>query len=166
MHAHVRSAAVLASMMLALNCSPSNAAGDAPAADAPAPATAKITVQVLGRVRNPGDVVLDSGARLSDALTAAGAFAIETLVARVGGPLVPDTECTPGGERLRYVYLARTSETSRNTAYAIDFAALLKHDPRYDMLLRPNDRIFVPDCRPWSRIILPPPTFPRPFAGS
>ena len=166
MHARVRSAAILAGTMLALNCMPALAAGDAPAADSPAPATSKITVQVLGRVKNPGYVVLDSGARLSDALTAAGAFAIEALVARVGGTPVPDTECTPGGERLRYVYLARTNDTSPNKAYVIDFGALLKHDPRYDMLLRPNDKIFVPECRPWSRIILPPPTFPHPFAAS
>jgi protein involved in polysaccharide export with SLBB domain len=166
MHAHVRSAAVLASMMLALNCSPANAAGDTPAADAPAPANAKITVQVLGRVKHPGNVVLDSGARLSDALTAAGAFAIEPLVARVGGPLVPDTECTPGGAQLRYVFLSRTVDSSRHTAYMIDYAAVLKHDLRYDMLMRPDDKILVPECRTRSGIILPPPTFPRPFAGS
>ena len=166
MNAHVRSGAVLASMMLALTCSPASAAGDAPAAGASPLAAPKVTVQVLGRVKNPGDVVLDAGARLSDALTAAGAFAIETLVARVGGPLVPDTECTPGGAQLRFVYLARTNETSQRTTYAIDYAAVLKHDLRYDMLMRPNDKVFVPDCRPWSRIILPPPTFPRPFAGS
>jgi protein involved in polysaccharide export with SLBB domain len=153
-------------MMLGLNATPASAGGDAPVAGTPVPATSTITVQVVGRVKNPGDVVLDSGARLSDALAAAGAFAIERLVARAGGTPVPDTECTPGGEQLRYVYLARTNDTAPNKAYAIDFAALLKHDPRYDMLLRPNDKIFVPDCRPWSRIMLPPPTFPRPFAGS
>jgi protein involved in polysaccharide export with SLBB domain len=153
-------------MMVALNAAPASAYADAPVADTPAPATSKITVHVIGRVKNPGDVVLDSGARVSDALTAAGAFAIERLIARVGGTPIPDTECTPGAEQLRYVYLARTNDTSANKAYAIEFAAVLKHDPRYDMLLRPNDKIFVPDCRPWSRIILPPPTFPRPFAGS
>jgi protein involved in polysaccharide export with SLBB domain len=157
---------MLAGMMLALYAAPVSAAGDAPVAETPAPATSKITVQVVGRVRTPGDVVLDSGARLSDALTAAGAFAIERLVARVGGTPIPDTECTPGGEQLRYVYLARTNDTSPNKAYVIDFRALLKHDPRYDMLLRPNDKIFVPECRPWSRIILRPPTFPHPFAAS
>ena len=126
----------------------------------------KFTVQVQGRVKSPGSIELDSGARLSDALTAAGAFAIERLIARVGGTPIPDTECTPGGSALRYVYLTRTVGSSHNTSYAIDFAALLKHDPRYDMLLQPNDKIFVPECRPWSRLILPPPTFPTPFAAS
>ena len=165
MHAHVRSAAVLASMMLALNCSRATAA-DAPAADAPQAAAVKVTVQVLGRVKNPGDVVLDSGARLSDALAAAGAFALEALVARVGGPLVLDTECTPGGARLRYVFLSRTADTARQTSYMIDVAAVLKHDQRYDLLMRPNDKILVPECRPTSGFIRTPPTFPQPFVGS
>ena len=165
MHAHIRPIAVLASVMLALNCTPASA-DDATPAVAPPPATASFTVQVLGRVKKPGEIVLDSGARLSDALTAAGAFAIEALVARVGGPLVLDTECTPGGARLRYVFLMRTVDSSRHTAYMIDYWAVLKHDLRYDMLMRPDDKIVVPECRPASGFIRTPPTFPNPFAGS
>ena len=166
MHARVRSAAVLASMMLALNCAPARAGGDAPAADTPAPAAAKVTVQVLGRVKSPGTIVLDSGARLSDALTAAGAFAIEPLVARVGGTPVPDAECTIGGSGLRYVFLTRTVDSSHQRSYAIDVWAVRQHDARYDMLMNPNDKIIVPECRRWSRTILTPPTFPRQLAGS
>jgi protein involved in polysaccharide export with SLBB domain len=166
MYAHVRSAAILASMMLALNCAPANATGDAPAAEASAPATSKITVQVLGRVKKPGDVVLDSGARLSDALAAAGAFAIEALVARVGGPLVPDTECSAGSTRFPYVFLSRTGDSSRHTGFMIDVAAVLRHDQRYDVLMLPNDKILVPECRPRAGFIRTPPTFPTPFAGS
>jgi protein involved in polysaccharide export with SLBB domain len=127
---------------------PARADGDRTAETVPAPA-AKLTVQVLGRVKKPGEVVLDAGARLSDALTAAGAFVLERLIARVGGTPIVDPECTPGGPQLRYVYIMRTSATdsSKTTGYAVDLARMVQHDVRFDMLLSPNDKIFVPECR-------------------
>jgi hypothetical protein len=45
----------------------------APSLPATAPAAEKIRVQILGRVKTPGDLVLDDGARLSDALRVPGA---------------------------------------------------------------------------------------------
>ena len=159
MHARIRSAALLASMLLALNCVSASAAGDGTPADAPA--TAKISVQVLGRVKSPGTVVLDSGARLSDALAAAGAFAIEPLIARIGGTPIVDTECTPGGPANRYVFLARSVDASHTPVYFIEIAAVRKHDARYDMLMQPNDKIFVPECHWLTR-----PHFPIPQIDS
>jgi competence protein ComEA len=47
-------------------------AGAAVATPGPAPASASVTVDVAGRVRRPGIAVLDAGARVVDALKAAG----------------------------------------------------------------------------------------------
>ncbi len=133
--------------------------------DAPAPApavtaAAKLTVHVLGRVKIPGTLRLDAGAQLSDARTAAGAD-VEKLVARVGGAPVPDTDCALGGSGSRNVYLMRTTESSKATAYVIDVSlARQQHDLRYDPLLQDNDRIYVPECRPKVKVISTPPTFP------
>jgi len=131
-----------------------------------APSAVKFTVQVLGRVKHPGAIRLDAGARLSDALTAAGAD-IEKLVARVGGLPVPDTDCALGGPGLRNVYLMRTTDaSSKGPTFAIDVSlARQQHDLRYDPLLQDNDRIYVPECRPRVKIISTPPTFPIPFDG-
>lgn len=156
MHPRISSAVVVAGLLLALNCVPARAV-DGPAPDATA--TAKVTVQVLGRVKSPGTVVLESGARLSDALAAAGAFALEPLVARPGGTPIVDTECTPGGPANRYVFLARAVDASHNPVYLIDIAAVRKHDLRYDMLMQPNDKIFVPECRWLTRPHFPIPQF-------
>ncbi|MDQ6942003.1 MAG: SLBB domain-containing protein [Candidatus Eremiobacteraeota bacterium] len=136
-------------MLLALVVPPPARADGDRAADTAPPAAAKFTVLVLGRVKKPGNVVLDSGARLTDALTAAGAYAIEALVARLGGTPIVDPECTPGGPQLPYAYLMRTStaDSSKSIGYAIDLARVRQHDLRYDMLLKPNDKIFVPECR-------------------
>ena len=161
MRARIGSAAVLAGLVLALNRFAAGAAGDGAPPDAPA--TAKVTVQVFGRVRSPGPVVLDSGARLSDALAAAGAFAIEPLVARAGGTPILDTECTPGGPSNRYVFLARAVDALHKAAYAVDIAAVRKRDLRYDMLVQPNDKIFVPECRWLTRPHNPIPTFDPPL---
>ena len=160
MHAHIRSAVVLTSMLLAFAVSPPARAADDRTTETVSAPAAKIAVQVLGRVKKPGEVVLDSGARLSDALTAAGAFAIERLVARVGGTPIVDPECTPGGPQLRFVYITRTSTTdsSKTTSYAVDLARMVQHDLRYDMLLSPNDKIFVPECRSLTQ-----PRFPIPM---
>ncbi|HEY6236124.1 MAG TPA: SLBB domain-containing protein [Candidatus Elarobacter sp.] len=126
-----------------------------------APAAAKLTVQVLGRVKQPGTVRLETGARLSDALTAAGAQ-FDTLVALGPGPLVRDTDCMLGGSSLQYVFLTRTTETSKNMSYMIDISNMLRHhDLRYDPLLRDDDKIVVPECRPQGRMIATPPTFPK-----
>ena len=120
-----------------------------PAPNAPAvPAAANVRVQVLGRVQKPGHITLAAGARLSDALTASGAYAIERLVARLGGEPVPDTECVLGGADLRLVYLTRTGDDSRRIAFAIDVArARQQHDLRCDPVLKDDDKIFVPECR-------------------
>lgn len=156
MHARIGSAVGVAGLLLTLNCVPARAV-EGPAPDAPA--TEKVAVQVLGRVKSPGTVVLDSGSRLSDALAAAGAFALEPLVARTGGTPIVDTECTPGGPANRYVFLARTIDASHKPVYFVDFAAVRNHDPRYDMLMQPNDKIFVPECRWLTRPHFPIPQF-------
>ena len=162
-------AAVLASIVLTL--APAAArAGDLPAqVPAPptttAPAPAKLRVHVAGRVKNPGTLQLAAGARLSDALTAAGAD-FEPLIARVGGAPVPDTECVLGGSGLRNVYLTRATAASKQATYIIDVSiARQLHDLRYDPLLQDDDRIVVPECRRNSKVILTPPTFPTPFDG-
>ena len=124
-------------------------------------ASAELTLQVLGRVKNPGTLRLDSGARLSDALTAAGAE-FDPLVARVAGPLVRDTDCMLGGASQQYVFLARPSDTPKNISYMIDVSIMLRqHDLRYDPLLRDGDKIFLPECRPRMKIVATPPTFPK-----
>jgi protein involved in polysaccharide export with SLBB domain len=136
-----------------------------PAATTAVPAAAKFTVHVVGRVKHPGTLQLDAGARLSDALTAAGAD-FETLIARAGGTPVPDTDCVLGGPSLRQVYLTRTTAASKPATYAIDVSmARQQHDVRYDPLLRDDDRIYVPQCRPKVKVILTPPTFPTPLNG-
>ncbi len=152
-----RVAAILASTVLLLAPAAARAA-DAPA-QAPvtpattAPAATKLRIQVAGRVKNPGTLQFDAGARLSDALTAAGAD-FEKLIARIGGAPVPDTDCVLGGPALQYVYLMRTTESSKVTGYVIDVSiARQQHDLRYDPLLQDNDRIFVPECRPKFKII-------------
>ena len=159
-----RAALVVAAIVLSVTPCAVRGADGVPAqgpAGTPAPAAVKFTVQVLGRVKNPGDVHLESGARLSDALTAAGAV-FDTLLALTPGPLVRDTECTLGGPGLPWVFLTRPSATPKTASYIIDIArALRDHDLRYDPLLRDNDRIFVPECRPKSRMIPTPPTFPN-----
>ena len=130
-----------------------------------APVAPKLNVHVMGRVKHPGTLRLDAGARLSDALTAAGAD-FETLIARVGGAPVPDTDCVLGGPSLRQVYFTRTTEASKDATYAIDVsAARQQHDLRYDPLLRDDDRIYVPQCRPKVKVILTPPTFPTHVDG-
>ncbi len=155
-----------ASIVLALSPAAAEAA-DVPAqTPAPpattAPAAAKLHVRVIGRVKNPGTLQLDAGARLSDALTAAGAN-FEKLIARVGGVPVPDTNCVLGGPGLRNVYLTRTNEASKQATYAIDVSiARQQHDVRYDPLLQDDDHIYVPRCRPKVKVILTPPTFPTP----
>lgn len=128
---------------------PAAVRADVPTAPAAtAPAAAKIRVQVLGRVKTPGNLELDAGARLSDALTASGAFAIEKLVARLGGEPVSDTECVPGGTRLPYVYLVRTGDDSRTVSFAVDITRMQRRDDlRNDPVLKANDKVFVPDCR-------------------
>jgi hypothetical protein len=127
------------------------------------PGVVKFTVHVIGRVKNPGSYALGPGARLSDALTAAGAYAIDAVVARVGGTPVVNPDCTPGGADLRYVYLARTALSNPPT-YEIDVSrARMQHDLRYDPLLREGDKIYVPECRTPIKMTLPPPPFPRSF---
>jgi protein involved in polysaccharide export with SLBB domain len=160
-------AAVFTSIVLSLVATAATTrAADVPASvPASAPAAAKLRVHVVGRVKHPGTLQLDAGARLSDALTAAGAD-FEKLIARVGGEPVPDTDCVLGGPSLRQVYLTRTTETSKPATYAIDVSmARQQHDVRYDPLLRDDDRIFVPQCRPKVKVILTPPTFPTPLNG-
>ena len=153
----------LASIAFSFAPSPARAddvPGPAPAATT-APAAAKLSVQVLGRVEHPGAYKLDAGTRLSDALNAAGAWAFETLVARLGGTPVPDTECMLGGSGLQNVFLMRTTETSKNMGYMIDVTMMRRqHDLRYDPLLQDRDRIFVPECRPKAKFIPTPPMFP------
>jgi protein involved in polysaccharide export with SLBB domain len=144
-------AVVLASMMLASDLSPVGA-DDVPAAGPPttAPVVAKFTVQVVGRVKNPGTYQLEAGARLSDALNKAGAYSVEALVARLGGTPLVDRDCEPGGARLPYVFLVHTSREAPNSGpgYMVDVAmARQKHDLRFDPLLQPNDKIYVPECR-------------------
>ncbi len=131
--------------------------------DQPAVAVEKVRVHVSGRVKTPGIVELDAGARLSDALNASGAFAFETLVARVGGTPVPDTACMLGGPNLRTVVLIRTTAASRPVFSMIDVSlARQQHDLRYDPLLKANDKIVVPECPPKVKIISTPPMFPTP----
>ena len=160
--------AAFASIVLSLFPTAAHAAGvPAPAlpATTTAPAAAKLTVQVLGQVKRPGALRLDAGARLSDALTAAGAN-VEKLVARAGGAPVPDTDCALGGPGLRHVFLLRTTEASKTIGFEIDVSlARQQHDVRYDPLLQDNDQIYVPQCRPGVKVISAPPTFPIPYDG-
>ena len=133
-----------------------------PPAATTGPVAAKVSVKVLGRVKNPGTLQLDTGARLSDALTAAGAQ-FDTLVALSAGPLVRDSYCMLGSRGSQYVFLTRTAETSKYTSYMIDVSIMLRHhDLRYDPLLRDDDKIVVPECRPRMKFISTPPTFPKP----
>ena len=143
-------------------------AGDVPpqtpvAPTTTAPVAPKLTVQVIGRVKHPGTLRLDAGARLSDALTAAGAD-FETLIARVGGAPVPDTDCVLGGPELAQgLPHAHDRSVEARSRYAIDVSvARQQHDLRYDPLLQDDDEIYVPQCRPKVKVILTPPTFPTP----
>jgi hypothetical protein len=145
----------VAAIILSLAPTAIRADDSATPASPTAPAATKLHVRVIGRVKNPGTYTLDAGTRLSDALAAAGAE-FDMLVARGAGPLVPDTDCALGGPGLRYVYLARTSETSKTIGYMIDIARQ-RDDARYDPLLRDGDGIFVPDCRPKGKYISTPP---------
>ncbi|HEY0380933.1 MAG TPA: SLBB domain-containing protein [Candidatus Elarobacter sp.] len=158
-------AAALASTILALGVTPVSA-DDVPAAGSAvtAPAAPKLTVQVLGRVKNPGNVELDAGARLSDALVKAGAYAVETLVARTLGSVIADLDCVPGGADLQYVFLTRAAAESAGSgpSFQVDVAkARQQHDVRYDPLLQQNDKIFVPECRSRRRPMLVPPIAPN-----
>jgi|GEM_PF-3221405 len=132
---------------------------DAPAA-VPAPVAATLTVQVLGRVKDPGSYVLQDGARVSDALTIAGAYSNDRLVARLGGTPVPDYDCMPGGAEAHFIVLARSESTKTITYYVDVEAARRLHDLRHDPLLRQNDRIFIPECPMRGFKIVP--TFPIP----
>lgn len=134
-------------------CPTAATAADAtpPVADAASKSAARIAVQVTGRVKNAGEYSLADGARLSDALAAAGAF---PAVPGPGDttPLVDAVRgCTAGESDLHRVYLVRASTTSasQHLAYQIDVAnARDRHDVRYDPLLRNDDKIIVPECRP------------------
>jgi hypothetical protein len=149
MRVYVYSAIAVASIMLGFGPAASRAAADTPAvgSEMPAPVAAKFTVQIIGRVNRPGKYVLDEGARLSDALAAAG--------------MNDSPGCTFGGADLHRVFLTRAVESSRSASYMIDVALAQQHnDLRYDPLLRANDRIFVPECRPSGIPILTPPIVP------
>jgi hypothetical protein len=149
MRVYVCSAIAVASIVLGFGPAASRAATDTPAvgSETPAPVVAKFTVQIIGRVKKPGNIVLDQGARLSDALAAAG--------------VKESSGCTFGGADLHRVFLTRAVESSGSTSYMIDVALAQQHkDLRYDPLLRANDRIFVPECRPSGIPILTPPMVP------
>ena len=67
-----------------------------------------------------------------------------------------------GGPSLQYVFLTRTTETSKNISYMVDVSIMLRQrDLRYDPLLRDADKIFVPECRPKAKIMATPPTLPN-----
>jgi SLBB domain-containing protein len=159
-----RTAVAVATVLLSLSPIAARGGEDVPAPLPTAttgPVAAKVSVKVLGRVKNPGTLQLDTGARLSDALTAAGAQ-FDTLVALSPGPLVRDSYCMLGGPGSRYVFLTRTTETSKKNGYMIDVSIMLRHhDLRYDPLLRDDDEILVPECRPQMKFIPTPPTFPK-----
>jgi hypothetical protein len=108
----------------------------------------------------PGNYPLADGARLSDVLAAAGMSDVDAANARIGIP-ADARGCTAGGADLHRVFLTRAVEASRWTSYQIDVARARQHnDPSSDPLLRANDKIYVPECRP-SRFILTPPIVPR-----
>lgn len=154
----VRSAMVLACVILMLGPPPPSAAADDPAAAlSPVPTgTARITVTILGSVGSPGIRTFDVGARLSDALAAAGLAAVDAVNARAGIP--PDARgCTFGGADRHRVFLLRSAESPNPATYAIDVAlARQRNDLRYDPLLRENDKIYVPECRPFRIPIVVP----------
>ncbi|MBV8748203.1 MAG: SLBB domain-containing protein [Candidatus Eremiobacteraeota bacterium] len=165
--------AFAALMTVVLSSAPAHArAADdvqpAPVAPTPMPVAPKVAVQVLGMVKNPGNYSLDAGARLSDALAAAGLSTIDAVNARAG--IAPDAPgCTAGGADFHRVFLTRRNEASKTWAssYQIDVArvdvarARLNKDVQYDPLLRADDKIYVAECRPFRFPILVPPTFPR-----
>ncbi len=149
----------LTSIMLTLSPAAASAAADAPPAPPSAPKSeAKIAVQVSGRVKNAGDHALDDGARLSDALAAAGTFGYvpgdtALLVDAVRG-------CAAGESDLHRVFLIRasTKPDAPHLIYQIDVAqARERHDLRYDPVLRQGDKIVVPECRPTAILIAHPP---------
>ena len=153
----VRSAIALASIILLLGPPTPSVAADDPAGPSPMPtAAARITVTVLGSVRSPGIHTLDVGARLSDALAAAGLATVDAVNARAG--ILPDARgCTSGGADRHRVFLMRSAESSNPATYAIDVAlARQRNDLRYDPLLRENDKIYVPECRPFRILISVP----------
>jgi len=89
-------------------------------------------VQVLGTVSRPGNVDLKDGDRLLTALTRAG----------ISTPLRPDLN--------RIILVRIDPATGKNSSYAIDVHQALQHgDLRYDPILRADDKIFVPEARPF-----------------
>ena len=107
-----------------------------------------INVQVLGAVRTPGAFALPAGARLSDALEAGG---LRTPVppfrnmklSELGDITGP---CVDGKADLHRVFLTRVRDGKQIPSYMIDLARSWP-DPRYDVMLRDGDKIFVPECR-------------------
>ena len=154
--------AALTTVMLTAAPAFTRAADEGPPAavtPSPAPVATKFTVQVIGAVKKPGKYVFDEGARLSDALAAAGMNDVDTANGRAGIP-IDSLSCTFGGGDLHRVFLTRTVDSSRSLSYMIDVAlARQRQDLRYDPLLRANDRILVPECRR-SGPIFTPPMFP------
>ena len=160
-------AVALASTLLATGFTPFGAddtRGSSTTAPAAAPVAAKIRVQVLGQVKNPGNVELAAGARLSNALIKAGAYSAETVAERPIAAVLAEVTCESGGADLRYVYLTRAvaADSSKpGMSYQIDVGrARQQHDLRYDPLLQQNDKIYVPECRPPLRPVRVPPIAP------
>jgi hypothetical protein len=77
--------------------------GPAAGGEPRAPAATTFTVQILGEVMKPGTYALADGARLSDALAAAGRSHVDAANARIG--IAADAPgCTAGGADLHRVF--------------------------------------------------------------
>lgn len=108
-------------------------------ADPATPVTGAIRVQVLGAVVHPGDLVLATGSRLSDALAAAGARSASTT-----DEFTIEAAFGPGSD-LRRVFLTRTID-GRPVSRQID-ARRSSAESSDDPLLQPGDKIYVPEVR-------------------
>jgi protein involved in polysaccharide export with SLBB domain len=109
-------------------------------AQSPAPTTAPdvavktIRVQVVGSVSCPGNVEINEGDRLVIALTRAGIT----------------SNTTPTPDLSRVVLIRVDPATGKNVVYSVDvYQALRRGDQRYDPILRADDKIYVPEARPF-----------------
>jgi protein involved in polysaccharide export with SLBB domain len=144
--AFVRTPFLAAAVLLVIAPCPAMAGADP--APSPSATVETVKVLVLGAVPAPGAFALPAGARLSDALEAAGLRAPGTPLRNVKVADLDDlaSGCASNLADLHRVFLTRTRDGKTLPSYMIDLERSWS-DSRYNVVLRDGDKIFVPQCR-------------------